>query len=318
MHTHQGILCHHCKLQGRMDDLERSWYELKFSREYRDKSGNAFQDFFSDVMERRYPGDFQRVRPYGTLGDRKCDGYHSSLKVVYQLYAPEVFKLAAILSKIEEDFSGALAYWKDQMLGWRFVHNQWRGLPADVISDLVALETKNKIPVSHWGEPELKNEVFQLPYVDLAAVLGYAPTRETVSKLGIEDLRPVIEALASQQPPTEAEIKPVPQDKLDANGLSQDVRLLLVIGMQKSSLVQRFFLKWHDPLLGDRIAKTFRKKYEDLKAEGIFGDNAFLELWSFAGGSQKQFPKKEAAVLAVLAFLFEECEIFEPSKGIDS
>jgi hypothetical protein len=295
-----------------MDDVQRSWYEIKFQLVFRFADGTAFQNFFSEVMELRYPGDFQRVKPYGRLGDRKCDGYHSSIKVVCQVYAPETLKLDVILAKIDEDFLGALDYWKDQMLGWRFVHNQWRGLPADVVSKLTGLETKHKIEVSHWGEPEIRGEVFQLSGVDIGVVLGNAPTRANVSELGFEDLRIVLETISQQPSSGEEEVRPVPQDKLVANALSNSVERMLLIGMQKSALVQRFFSTWHDPQFGDRVARAFRTKYEELKASNVHGDDAFLELWRFAGGAERKAPRIEAAVLAVLAFLFEECEIFDP------
>jgi len=294
-----------------MDELQRSWFEMKFRETFRSKDGTGFQTFFSELMELRYPGDFQRVRPYGKLGDRKCDGYHTSIKVVYQLYAPETFKLAAILAKIDEDFAGALEFWKDQMLAWRFVHNQWRGLPADVVFRLNGLEADHQVPVDSWGEPEIRTQVFLLTDADITLLLGFAPAKGNVAELGFEDLRAVLESIAQQPLPAEAAIKPVPKEKLVANALSDDVQRLLLVGMQKSALVGRFFSTWYDPQFGDRVARAFRTRYEELKAANILGDDAFLDLWKFAGGAERKAPRMEAAVLAVLAFLFEACDIFE-------
>ena len=305
-------------LKTNMDDLQRSWYEMKFRDTFRSKDGNGFQDFFSELMEMRYPGDFQRVKPYGKLGDRKCDGYHASIKAVYQLYAPEAFKLAAMLRKIDEDFLGALAFWKGQMLEWRFVHNQWRGLAADVVFKLNSLGTIHKLPVAHWGEPEIRTEVFLLTDADITLLLGYAPAKGNVSQLGFEDLRVVLEGIAQQPLPAEVEIKPVPQEKLKANALSDDAQRLLLVGMQKSALVGRFFSTWHDPQFGDRVARAFRTRYEELKAANILGDDAFFELLKFAGGAERKAPRIEAAVLAVLAFLFEACDIFEAPGELKS
>ena len=298
-----------------MDELQRSWYELKFRDTFRSTDGSGFQSFFSELMEMRYPGDFQRVKPYGSLGDRKCDGYHVSIKVVYQVYAPEALKLAAILAKINEDFLGAQEYWKDRMREWRFVHNQWRGLPADVVFKLSALEEEHKISVRHWGEPEIRIEVFGLADTDITILLGHAPTKGNISELGFQDLRAVLECIAHQPSPAEGEIRPVPKEKLIANALSDEVQQLLLVGMQKSSLVGRFFSTWHDPQFGDRIARAFRSRYEELKRNNILGDEAFLELWRFAGGATRREPRIEAAVLAVLAFLFEACDIFEAPSG---
>ncbi|QBD80397.1 hypothetical protein EPA93_32265 [Ktedonosporobacter rubrisoli] len=58
-----------------MDKLTRAYYEATFKAAYLEKGGNAFQDFFSEIMEKCHPSDFQRVRPWGRMGDRKNDGY---------------------------------------------------------------------------------------------------------------------------------------------------------------------------------------------------------------------------------------------------
>jgi hypothetical protein len=48
-----------------MDDprLKRAWYRIALERDLLKKKGNAYQDYFSDIMEKRYPEDFIRVRP---------------------------------------------------------------------------------------------------------------------------------------------------------------------------------------------------------------------------------------------------------------
>ena len=86
------------------------------------------------------------------------------------------------------------------------------------------------------------------------------------------------------------------------------------MGARKSKLVKKLFAEWHDPKLGDRIATAFRSKYEDLRSANVLADEAFFELWKFAGGGSRSSIELEAAVLAVLAFLFEECDIFEAPR----
>jgi hypothetical protein len=110
-----------------------------------------------------------------------------------------------------------------------------------------------------------------------------------------------------------SEVKEVPPGKLKANALSDYAQQLLMWGARKSPLVKSFFAKWHDPELGDRIATAFRAEYERIRALGIIGNEAFFSLWKFAGGGVQKSIEHEAAVLALLAFLFEECEIFEPA-----
>lgn len=44
-----------------MDTVAYSHYDMKFTIACMEKVGNAYQDFFSDIMERYYPGDFQQA-----------------------------------------------------------------------------------------------------------------------------------------------------------------------------------------------------------------------------------------------------------------
>ena len=65
----------------------RAYYEVAFKAAYLEKRGNAFQDFFSEIMEKCHPSDFQRVRPWGRDGDKKNDGRLRS-GVQYFRYMP--------------------------------------------------------------------------------------------------------------------------------------------------------------------------------------------------------------------------------------
>ena len=289
----------------------RDWYELKFAFEFRSKLGTEFQDFFASIMERGYPGDFQRVKPYGKTGDKKCDGYHKSLKRVYQVYAPEKMQVGETNAKIDEDFDGAVDHWAKNMTAWVFVHNQWRGVPADVLQKLLAIHGTNGTAVSSWCEAELRVEFFRLTQENQSFLLGPAPSMQSFARIQMKDVVQIANVIAQQEAPPPEEIREVPAGKLKANSLSVHVQTLLTMGSRKGKLVKKFFAEWHDPQLGDRIAKAFRSRYEELRSTNIVADEAFFELWKFAGGGSQKSIDHEAAVLALLAFLFEECEVFE-------
>ena len=289
----------------------REWYEQKFINAFRSKSGIEFQEFFVSIMERGYPADFQKVKPYGKDGDKKCDGYHQSLKRVYQVYAPERMNVGETNKKIDEDFNGAVQHWTNDIAAWVFVHNQWRGIPADVLQKLLAINGTNGVTVLRWSEPEVHDEFFRLTPENQALLLGPSPTSQSFAYIQMKDVVQVANAISQQEAPLPEEIRKVPAGKLNANSLSISVQSLLTLGSRKSKLVKRFFDEWHDPQLGDRIARAFRSRYEQLRKEGIVGDEVFFQLWKFAGGGSQDSVPHEAAVLAVLAFLFEECDIFE-------
>jgi len=65
------------------------------------------------------------------------------------------------------------------------------------------------------------------------------------------------------------------------------------------------------PTLQDKLAEAFRTEYGRLRNLDLSPDEIFSRLQHFAGGNIIPTPATQAAVLAVLAFFFEECEIFE-------
>jgi hypothetical protein len=127
-----------------MDELTRSYYAQAFEINFMKKKGEAFQDFFSEIMEKRYPGDFIRVRPTGRVGDRKNDGILPSKRMLFQCYAPNELRATECITKIHEDFNGALVHWRNDFDTWVFVHNSRSGLGPDVTTKLLELSAAHK------------------------------------------------------------------------------------------------------------------------------------------------------------------------------
>lgn len=293
-----------------MDDVRGAWYQMAFERDFHKKRGEEFQVFFWDLMSKAYPEDFERVRPYGRLGDLKCDGYLRSGGIVFQVYAPWEIDLKALLKKIREDFEGAAEHWSGRMRAWIFVHNDDRGLPGPAVQLLLDLE-RDGVKTLTWSREELRRVVPMLSEEALVAQFGLAPSRRDFDSLGFDKLRVVLGVIGRAQPPDGIDIGPVPVGKLAANALSSSVGLLLQTGRQRERLVEDFLDKWHDPTLGDEIAAAFRMQYADLRARNLSPDRIFAELQEFAGGTAFLEPDYQAAVLAVLAYLFDRCDIFE-------
>lgn len=298
-----------------MDDLARAFYEMKFELAFVTRRADEFQDFFSSVMEKRYPADFIRVRPWGKVGDRKNDGYVRSRRLLFQSYAPNEIVAATCIAKIKEDLAGALPHWKDHFGTWVFVHNSKEGLGPGVTKVLLDLgKAHAPLVVTQWGFEELRQEAMALAEAELASLLGPAPTRPRMISLGLEQLAPVLDQVARLSPLHDPDLRPVPADKLQRNMLSPSVETLLKAGMSRADLVRKYFkLK---PTLQDQIAESFRARYAELRAGTDAPDGIFAELQRFAGGDVVRDPGTQAAILAVLSFFFEECDIFErPPSG---
>lgn len=302
-----------------MDEVKRLWYENRFELEFMKRRGNAFQDFFSDIMERCYPGDFMRTRPWGKLGDRKNDGYLASQRCLFQVYAPDEMAHKEALKKIDEDFQGALPYWQKYYDIWVFTHNARNGLGPHILEKLLHLDENNRpLRVIHCGFPELLQHFRKLNEADLAALFGPCPSIHDVQQLRVVDLQIVLQTIERGAEALNRDVRPVPPQKLAANAFSFAVQSYLQLGMIKTDLLRTFFAQWHDPRYGDQLADTFRQQYEELRKQGLTPDDIFWKLQAFVIGDARGKPTQEIAALTVLAYFFEACDIFEEPRGESS
>ena len=294
-----------------LDGTQRSFYGLKFENTFLREKGKAFESFFARVMAHGFAGDFEAVRPYGLKGDLKCDGFRPSDGTVFQSYAPDSIKLADMLTKIAEDFEGARVHWGAKMKRWEFVHNDVRGLPAEAVRKLDDLRTANPaIQIATFSEAEMRAIVMRLALHQLEELFGAAPSQRTLERLDFAALRPVLIAIHRRDPGAEPPLAAPSATKLEHNALSLDAAALLRQGRRREKLVQDFFDAWPDPSFGEDVAEAFRARYQALKAVELSPDQIFGELQSFAGGMEGE-PSHQGAVLAVLCYFFERCDIFE-------
>jgi len=296
-------------------NITDAFYENKFENEFLRARGDSFQTFFERLMGLAYKTDFIPCRPWGKQGDLKNDGYLKSERRLFQVYAPNEMNGSKAKAKITEDFLGALEYWKVHFDNWVFVHNAIDGLPPHVHKLLLDFESANPgIQVQTWGLEELRLVFRKLSNDDKASWFGLTPTEETKIHLGFSDLKVVFERIATLPAPVMSDVKDVPTGKIEANALSEAVTQLLKEGMIKSPLVSDFISKWHDETLGERMAEAFKTEYLRLR-DTYTPNKIFSELQAWAGGDYRGAPEHELAVLTVIAYYFERCDIFEEPRG---
>jgi hypothetical protein len=123
-------------------------------------------------------------------------------------------------------------------------------------------------------------------------------------------------AATDEVPPTYEVIKPVPAQKLEFNKLPGHWRSLISAGCQNSQHVATYLNKHPDPLMGEKIAQLFRNRYRYLKSENLPPAKIMSSLYEMIVGVGVVTVERQVAAEALLAFLFESCDIFEdhPSK----
>jgi hypothetical protein len=302
-----------------MDRIQQLNYEKDFRIAFLESKGDGFQRLFEKLMSKVHPNDFMACRPWGNVGDRKNDGYLPSARILFQIYAPNELSASEAINKINEDFEGAKEHWEKYIDEWIFVHNAPDGrLGPHVIEALAKLRQENpKIKIGHYGFEEMLAKFRQLRLGDLESWFGPSLTMEVNVNLGYSDLVAVLTHIKITPMPTTSDVREVSRGKIEANLLSLAVADFLKIGMQKSPLVTEFFNSWRNPTSGEQIALAFKNEYLKLRdaTPKLHPDEIFGRLEAWAGGMTNTTPTHKAAVLAVLAYLFDKCEIFEDAKG---
>jgi hypothetical protein len=296
-------------------NLQQAYYEQRFENIFLRAKGDEFQTFFERLMGLAYKADFMACRPWGNVGDRKNDGFLKSERRLFQVYAPNEMEASKAIAKITEDFEGAKVYWTTLFDKWVFAHNATGGLPPHVQQLLLDFERANPgVTLEPWGLEELRLIFRGLSPDDLASWFGPAPTEATKSSVGFKDIQVVLESLAGKTPPVDASIRSVPPGKIEANNLSLSVAILIKSGMSKTPLVSAFLDSWHDETLGERLAVGFREEYRRLRGT-VHPNLIFSELQAWLGGSELGTAEHQMAVLTVLAYYFERCDIFEEPRS---
>jgi hypothetical protein len=303
---------------GGVDRLAYWWFQWQAELALHTKKATAFQDHFNDVMEAVHDGQFIRVRPAGNVGDRKCDGYLQTTDTVFQVYAPARVDIAKWLKKIGEDFLGAKDQW-DSMRSWTFVHNQHDGLPPDVAQVILKLKSDNvTLIIDQWPPSHLLDLTRELPEERLILVFGHPPRERDMRTLDRGDIAEAVTGLALRSAswaPNAADLPTVDPRKLDYNKLSEYPRRLVTAGIAQASMVEGYFDNNPDPTLRDRAGMLMKVEWLRLQQLGVTGDEAFHQLYERVG-SRARGSRELTASLALLAFLFESCDIFDnPPAG---
>ena len=302
-----------------MDRHQQLYYEKCFRITFLETRGDAFQQLFEVLMGKVYPDDFMACRPWGNIGDRKNDGYLPSRRILFQVYAPNEMSASEAISKINEDFEGAKEYWEKYFNEWVFVHNTHDGrLSPQVIERLEELKRENpEFRIGHWGYEELLIEFRKLHLADLESWFGIAFDMQASANLGYEELHAVLQHIQLTPPDDPDDVREVSRGKIEANLLSPSVADFLKIGMQKYRLVEGFFLHWQNPNYEEQLAIAFNDTYMEFRDQepALHPDRIFAKLEEWAGGTATKIPTEKAAVLAILAYFFDKCVVFEDAEA---
>jgi hypothetical protein len=305
----------HQRLQWQMS------LELKLCR----LGGDAFQDFFSTVMERLHGDDFVRVRAFGSLGDKGCDGYLDGSGQVFQCYGKlhdAAVNVSALIAKMSDDYAKAAAALSTIMREWHFVHNLVDGFPVEAVlrlQELRASHAHHRFAV--FGPPTFEERVLSMDEAHVTALLGPVASAEDSRNMRLEEVAGLVAAVMRDMddvPLADVQPNEPPHDKLEFNAIRGPWRRILEGATNNAPLVKGYVDRHPDPEAGKRVAKVFANRYAELDAEGLPPNAILTKLYEGVTGIGSVPPERQVAAQALLAYLFEACDRFKdhPSKVV--
>jgi hypothetical protein len=283
---------------------------ILFENRIRRSDGNAFEDLFTQVMNYAEP-EFEQIKPWGNIGDRKNDGFIRSKGVFYQVFAPEDISKSYpdTIVKLEKDFSGLVSQWNPVKEFYFVVNDKYKGVHADAnqtIADIVKNFSliKGKILTAK----DLERIVFDLPDELILRIVGFLPDYEQIANLDFSALTQVVGFIMKLPViPVSGQIKfPDWDEKIIFNNLSKGTKQFLDTASFNLGALNEFLA--NESFLAEELQKKLIGLYEELMPN-YNGDSLFWEIVN------KCMPKNEQVfltpILTIMAKYFESCDIFE-------
>lgn len=300
-----------------MNTNEKTLARHLFQNKILMSDGQSFEDLFTRIMNYAEE-NFQAIKPWGNIGDRKNDGYIKERGIYYQVYAPEDIRKNYVeaVNKLNTDFAGLKAQWNPINEFYFVVNDKYNGVNANCEKAIQDIKDKNGlIKAGFLTTKDIENILFTLEDDKILSVIGFIPDPSKIKQLDFSVLNEVIGYIMSLPLKEDNNYNinlPDFDEKIIFNNLSS-----VVAGLLKNGFIQVSYLEEYLSNNGRFIADTLRDKlsmiYFEEKGE-FSGDDLF---WSMVRRlSPKYTQAHQIAVIVIMAKYFETCDIFEdPSKG---
>lgn len=313
--------------RGVMNTNQRYLAQLLFKNKIYASDGQMFEDFFSSVMVKSNP-NFMQVKPYGSIGDRKNDGFDKTTGEYFQVFAPQdIHNSSTIVSataKLEDDFEGLYNYWNDKypIKKYHFVVNdKYRGVPPQLYSKISELETAYpEVEFDIFTSAKLEDIVLNMDIDAVTDILGYIA--DMTLQLEYSALNEVIEHLMRMKDAGDSDdLLTVPdfEEKIMFNKLSSRVANMLRSASYQVGGLEAYF-RCHSEVTKSEVQRKIVDCYRNAatsidKAIDNYADLVFMKILDdiYPNGNVSI----RNAIMILMAYYFESCDIFEkPEQGV--
>ena len=301
-----------------MNDQEKTLARQLFQNKILKADGQAFEDIFTAIMNYA-EADFQAIKPWGNIGDRKNDGYIKTKGIFFQVYAPEDIRKSYpdAISKLKTDFNGLKAQWSPIDEFYFVVNDKYNGVNADCEKKIQEIkETHNLRNAGFLTPKNLENILFDhLSGDQILGITGFIPDPAAIKQLDFSILKEVIGHIM-QLPLNRSDefrmILPDWNEKIKFNNLSESVANLL-----NSGYFQVHSLNHYLANNSDFLADSLRDKMNDIYSQEKGKNNGDPLFWAIVDiASPNAMQMYQITTIVVMSKYFETCDIFEePQRG---
>jgi hypothetical protein len=305
-----------------MNRSEKYMARIMFQLKVHTSDGQIYENLFSKVMI-KHNLDFQMVKPYGNIGDRKNDGFDKVRGLYYQVFAPESIEkyrtISDAIKKLKVDFAGLKSHWDAICPIKEFfyvVNDKYKGVPATVHEELIKIAKLNpNIQFNVFNSNNLEVIFMELCEDDMIDIIGFIPNEE-ISFLDYDVLNDAVNFIMNSDSEISVDTyidNPDFEKKLSFNNLTSACANLLNVASYQIGDLETFFESTGD-YVRDQLKNRFKSLYSQSKeiineSEKNYADKRLIHILKKASPSDKKAVRD--AVLVLMSYYFEACDIFE-------
>lgn len=295
--------------------------------------GQKFEDLFVNIMQQKYM-DFQPVKPQGSLGDKKNDGYIVDGGIFFQVYGPEDItkSIKDAQSKIKTDFEGLIEQWQTVQEFNFVINDKYKGAYVTVHQEIEKLrliiqdlDSKKHIKTNLICAKNLENDLLNLEEDEILSIIGFLPSDEKIEEIDLDYvfLNEVIEHILKIPYSENKNPLDIPDfhSKIDfnfisksQNGYSEAAKELLKY-CDNFGDIEIYFLSQGDFVrsqIQNRLTEVYNNSKETIPEEvEDFAEKRYFYMVETCMPENKKTLGTSIAVQSLFAFFFETCDIFE-------
>ncbi len=295
-----------------MDAQKKALIRMQFQNRIYKCNGQTFEDLFTEIMN-YLVDDFQSIKPWGNIGDRKNDGYIKSEGTFFQVYSPEDINKSypAAVKKLHRDFKGLISQWEPVRKFYFVINDRYNGVNADCEKEIQKIKREYKLADAKILTPkDLENMLFKLDEDQIYKIVGFLPDMENLRGIDFSVLHEVISHIMNipLSNKTNGDIRlPDWEDKIRFNNLSD-----IIAGYLNEATIHLMDLEKYLSNNSDFVADTLREKLSEIyriQKETKTGDELFMAIVNEL--SPRVTHIYQETVIVLMAKYFEACDIFE-------